>query len=312
MSWKWNSLVCSLLVALPLFIAGVAASDDLVVDVAPNDSENGEVDEIVELRVVRNVKAANVRIQLNQDDANERQFEQQIFSIDGSVQKGREKAIRELKVAIRSLDAACRLSEFQKDKLALAGQADQKRFFDRVEAVRTSSQSGQKLSGAAIAEMLSLRTKYEAGLLLPDSFFAKSIGHTLTADQLTDGRRAYLRGLIDKTVRVVESYTTFEPSQHDAIASVLLEESPSPSAFWGDGKSFKKLEVLAMNHRFSTVAESKIKPLVNAEQWQDIQSWLEEFRRSHDALLFEEGRVVPGSNELAPTSTGSRTRKKLK
>ena len=63
---------------------------------------------------------------------------------------------------------------------------------------------------------------------------------------------------------------------------------------------------------FSALAEERVKPLLNDTQWKSLQPWLEEFRHSHDALVFEEGRVVPGANDLVPAFKALRIRKKHK
>lgn len=206
----------------------------------------------------------------------------------------------ELIDVIERLDRLCQLSEQQKQDLRRAGRVDQRRFFDRVQVIRAAYRAGTDIKEKYRDEIGTLQLKTTTGLHGSDSFFAKYARRVLDVEQLDildEFRRADHANWIERTLEDVERIVELESAQREAFAKLLLEETPYPAEFENFGPLCGHSERIAMKYQLSLLADEKVKPLLNAGQWQELEPELREFRR-YEPYLMKRGLVVSRMNNV--------------
>ncbi|MEK6261531.1 MAG: hypothetical protein AABP62_23275 [Planctomycetota bacterium] len=265
------SVLPNTLLPLPVF----AADDDVVV-------------------VVDDWRANGVSI-----GSNDEAFERLIFSQDGNAQRARFRINADLERAINNLDRKHHLTDIQKKKLMLAGRGARKQFFDRVEVIRRKfvpAPDGQMLTDEDNLEIRLLQTQVTLGLLDSESFFSKTVRTTLNEEQrarfvaaIDERQRLHHRALVEATLVTVARNVKLRSSQRDAITKLLLEETVTSTA---------RLDTdnMLMVYQFAELAESRVKPLLDDNQWQDLQSPLTQFRE-FEPILRRKGLLGSGHTD---------------
>ena len=226
--------------------------------------------------------AAVVQAQFHVDDSN---FDQWVFQGVGGAAKARERLTSRLKLQIDEIDRTCDLSAAQKQKLALAGRGDTKRFFDEVEEARRKFdevKNDQAAFNGIWQEIQPLQQKLQRGLFGPTSLYAKTVRKTLTAEQaakynvIVDERRRYrYRVNVEVAVVTLGNSIAFRHEQHEAIVKLLLDMPPPAEA---------PVEAQAQNNYYimvkqlATVPQDKLRPLLDERQWKLLQRQLNQFR----------------------------------
>jgi hypothetical protein len=287
---------------------GLPAADDDVV--AASRDPSGATNPDFELRVVginrRQVlflgpgERMPVRIaepeaqRLVDQNLRNKSFEGAIFGMEVSAQRGRWKMNADLDLALQSVDRVCQLTAWQKEKLAFAGRADRKRFFDRVEALRPAVAWGAAIGQKENQEIQQLRAMEACGLLGPESFFAKSVRSMLTleqAEKYDHDRRVTIAHLISpleiKNIKL-------RPEQRDAILRPIYEDESCLIAYGSARMAIHRAHRLWLIHRLSLLTDEKIKELFDVEQWERLQPRLHR-RPVIRQLLVEQGLLAPES-----------------
>jgi len=277
--------------------AGAFAADDDV-EIEEVSASSAEI----EIRRPRIVRLAPVVRRLTKEESDAQQvaqFERAIFMKDYTAQRGRWTINSELDCVINRLDGLCQLTDSQKQKLQLAGRADRKHFFDRVDAARVTSREGNTVESQAEIQMLQVKTV--TGILGSDSFFAKSVRMTLTDEQLgklDECRRSNRAASIERTLGDVERIVKLEQSQRDAFIQLLLEEVPYPPDFENFGLLMGNSERMAMMYHLSQIADEKIKSFLDPVQWETLKPHLREFR-TFKLYLIQRGLIASNANATA-------------
>lgn len=266
--------------------AALAAEDDVVVDEKVVIDENN----VDENNVFDNWRANGIRMSFNAET-----FERWIFGGGGDAQRDRLRNNADLEMAINKLDRQHHLTDIQKEKLMLAGRGIRKRFFDRVEVARqtfVAADDGQVLTDEDRREIQWLQSLASASLFGPESLFSKTARTTLNEEQraaiaAANHKRQSLhhRGMVAATVLTVERTVELRRPQRDALTKLLLEETPIPTVRYDTDNKL-------MMYQFAGLAEAGVKPLLDDDQWQNLQSQLTEFR-AYEALLRREGLITP-------------------
>lgn len=220
------------------------------------------------------------------------------FGID---QRQRWKLNTESDLAIGYLDRICQLTDQQREKLTLAGRADRQRFFDRYRIVAANWQGQNNQTPETRDELSILQNKFSTGLLDGESFFAKSLGHVLTADQLahleTHRRETHL-ALANKVLDGLTSTERLDESQRDALRQLMMITTPVPLDFGNTDELlqnrtersslddlFPSHHLNLMRYQLALKSMERVKPLLRPIQWQEIRPQLIEYRRFEQNLL---------------------------
>ncbi|MHC5538038.1 hypothetical protein ACYOEI_07370 [Singulisphaera rosea] len=216
-----------------------------------------------------------------------------------------------LNVKIAEIDRSCRLSEKQREKLALAGRGDITRFLDELETVRQrirSDMGDQTQQFRNIERFQVLRSRSRTGLFEEGSVFAKTLNGGLLQDEQTEAyakdlrqkRYFHFKSRAEEVVWSMAEVLSLTDSQRGQFLQLLLKETEPPVVFGPDDVSV----VLCL---VADLHESKLKPIFNDAQWKILRERLErakrrepEFRRAgllpeiaEPAKLEPRGRSVP-------------------
>ena len=262
-------------------LAALAAEDDVVVD------EKVVIDE--------NNVPGNQHADGENNGFNDEKFERAIFARGGDAKQFLTNSDAELERTINDLDRQVRLTDAQKRNLAFTAQSVQKRFFNRVDVLKQKwrvANEADLMADELFAEFQSLQTQARTGLFGAESFFVKAVRTKLNVEQRAklaaadlERRHFHRRALVGTTLLAVSRSVVLRSSQRHALTKLLLEETPVPT---GRLDTDSKL----MMYQFAGLAEARVKPLLDDDQWQDLQSQLTEFR-SFEALLRREGLITP-------------------
>ena len=224
------------------------------------------------------------RAQVFVDEAN---FDQWIFQGRGDANSARQRIQSALQLQIDELHRVCELSDAQKQKLALAGHGDTKRFFEEVEAVREKFRAVQNDANAFNGiwqHIQPLQQKLSRGLFGETSFFAKTLKKTLTPEQIAkhqanlDQRRQYrYRAMVEVGITALENSVPLRHDQHAALVKLLLEKTQPPEAF-GQHDNY------VIMHQLSTLPEKEVKAVLDERQWELLERQLDRFRGILPAL----------------------------
>lgn len=289
---RWNSL--PLLGVISACATSFAADDDIVVDgitVETNAAAivlNGALNQQQQLQLIQKQQLQLRAVQIREDwvkRESDAQLEQFIFAKDMSAQRGRWKMNGELVAAINTIERVCQITAAQKQKLMLAGRADRKHFFDRLDAIQKQRRSANGLTQEMREEAIALRKTADAGLLGSNSFFAKAIPTTLTGEQLEECQRVHRLVLVESTVAAIENEVRLQPWQRQALVKLMCNEIAMESVFWDSDWSYRSFQMKTMLHQVALVADEKVKPLLNDIQWKNLVAMI----AVHRGLDEEEG-----------------------
>jgi hypothetical protein len=257
-------------------IAGVGrvarAQDDVVVE---------------EERAAPVVRAVNVtRVEI----VDQRLFGQQVGAVGGA----RKKLDSALMMRIAEIERSCGLAEAQKQKLQLAGTADIKRFFDRVDEIkREFKNSNNNVLNQAIPP---LAYEFQSGLFGDRSFFAKTIKRTLSAEQaaklesfIRQQKLSRYQATVGWHVVQLNKSLGLSDDQRQRLAELLVDETRPPKKY-GKGVNWFVL------NQASSIPESRIKPIFNDIQWRIFSRQLVQAKRMQEWL---KGNGVVVDDELA-------------
>lgn len=217
-------------------------------------------------------------------------FELWVFG--GSRERHRRGLARKLDVAVKILDLKYAISEADKKKLVLAGQVDIRRYFHQVEILR---QEYRKTRGdhrqLLVVHRKSVALRIDAADRLFDerSFFAKVANRTLqdaASSRAAARRQLQLRSAAERAVVPLERTASLRPEQSEALAALLLAETPSINVGEDD-------DVL-MKYRLTEFSEEQLKLLLDEAQWPRVQVVLnvfQDYRAGLEAQGLIDGRT---------------------
>ena len=241
------------------------------------------------------VEAPKVPQQANRnffmDEAN---FEANLFNPHGNAKQARQRIESKLKLQLDEMHRCCNLSDAQRQKLMRAATTDVKRYFDEVDAVRKKYREGKQDQEAwqnIWQEIHPLQTKLAGGLFGSESFFAKTVRNTLTEDQFAkydmlvgERRRFRYRSSVEVVMTTIENSVPLRHEQHDAIVNLLVEETQPPAAFG-------QYDQHVVCYYIARIPEEKLKSLLDARQWDQLQNHVKKFR-GMDQFLAQQG-ILP-------------------
>jgi hypothetical protein len=215
----------------------------------------------------------------------EMQFDQVVFQEYGSSSGARKRLETFLTLHADSVDRACKLTEAQKRKLLLAGRGDIKRFFDRYETVKRKFEQfkndpnkQQQMQQQVWQDASPLQVSLQAGLFHDDSIFAKSMRHTLNADQFTryealarDRRTFRHRANIESVVAIIEQGAPLRAEQRQKLIA-LLASATRPA------RKSSQYEFYVVMYQIGRLPEEKIKPLFDNAQWRGLNRLLDQYK----------------------------------
>jgi hypothetical protein len=276
-----------------------------------NDLTFGEIRDQVaakKLLVAFDAKNANNRVQVFQVPLGQPMsatFVDQIVFDKESMQRHRVKTSDELNYIIESLGLVCRLMEAQYRSLELAGSADQKHFYDRVQVLRAGFASADEITAELSAELNDLRQLRENGLYGPSSFFTKVLEKRLSEEQLNACRQQSYERLIPKILEDFEARVRLQPSEEAKLVKLIKQEIPAPCSCWVTSHKHVTFQVQEMEYQLAAIAQEKLKPLLSDIQWRALEKLLAEFRSCDEnyrrdrlrdnKLLKIEVRAIPGN-----------------
>ena len=182
--------------------------------------------------------------------------------------------------AIDALSEFCLLTDYQKQKLDLAGQIDQRRFLKRIDAAFQKLHAGARQDENTQKEIQWLRSRVRHGIFGYGSFFVKSLRTTLDQEQLyqLDDRRSQIFSKKRNPLRDIEAIVAMEEEQRNALLHLMLDETPYDPALWTSETPAANYERMTMLYFFSCAEEEKIKSTVGDAAWLKLQPHLEELQ----------------------------------
>jgi hypothetical protein len=194
----------------------------------------------------------------------------------GAVSHARNKLNSALMLRIDDIERSCGLTEAQKQKLQLAGTADIKRFFDRVDEIKRESKTyNDKILNQAIHP---LANELQSGLFGDHSFFAKTMTRTLSAEQAAKLETFIHRQKLSRYRATVGWYVVhlnkslgLSDDQRQRLVELLVNETRSPK------KYNQGVQWFILNQALS-IPESRIKPIFNEIQWRMFSRQLSQAR----------------------------------
>jgi hypothetical protein len=193
----------------------------------------------------------------------------------------------QLKAMLDELGQVSRLSEAQREQLALAGRGDIKRFFDQVEKVRkklVAAKNDRDQVNQAFQDAAALQQQFSRGLFDDESLFSKTLRKTLTAGQqagyqamLLDRRRVGYRVAIVESLSRLGNGFVLKREQHDALQKLLLQETQPPLQFGQHDQRFVLL-------RLSQLPPEKLREVLDRGQWKLLKPHLYEASGTEDYL----------------------------
>ena len=242
-------------------------------------------------------QAAQALQQFQMDEAN---FDANVFQPSGNAKQARIQIETKLKLQLDELNRVCGLNDTQQQKLKLAASSDLKRYFDEVAAVRKKVKAGmidQNAWNNIWQEIQPLRNKQSAGLFGDTSFFAKAVRKTLNDEQNAkydavqkERRRFRYRATIEVVMTNMESSVPLRRSQHEAIVKLLLDETQPPP-------TFGQYDMYLVMHQMGKIPEDKLKPLLDEQQWTQMQQQFNQYR-GMEQFLIQNGLIPKEDGEV--------------
>jgi hypothetical protein len=186
----------------------------------------------------------------------------------GAVNNARKKLDWALGMRIDEIERSCELTEAQKRKLQLAGTADIKRFFDRVDEIKRQLKDINNVQNNVIQRVLQpVAGELQSGLFGDHSFFAKTIKRTLSAEQsaqleivIHQQKLSRYRTTVGWYVVHLNKSLGLSDDQRQRLVELLVNETRPPKKY-GQGMNWYVLL------QTSTIPESKFKPILDDIQW---------------------------------------------
>ncbi len=201
-----------------------------------------------------------------------------------------------LALNLAEIEHLCRLSESQKQKLALAARGDIKRFNDRVAEARVVFEryrNNQNNMGEIMKETQPLAASLAAGLFSEGSLFAKSVGSILTSEQLVQyraGLRARSQARYQAKVMLaladLDKTVGFTSDQFRRFTALILAETTAPEKPAGQFESNVVLLKIAQ------IPAEKVRPLFDDAQWKLLEPALRN-ARAMERMLRANGVLGP-------------------
>jgi len=214
------------------------------------------------------------------------QWDEAIFYVNlfkwplNSKEKGSTHIETKLNLQLDELNRVCGLSDAQRQKLKIAANFAIKRFFEEADVIRKKMQQGQ-IDNFALAqnwrefESLQIKLKFLFG---ETSFFSKAVRKTLNPDQIAkydsivnERRHFRYRASIEVALTQMECWSwrrgsaPLRAAQHEAIVQLILENTQPPPAFG-------EYDIYVVMYHLTQLPESKLKPLLEEQQWQQMQA----------------------------------------
>jgi hypothetical protein len=199
--------------------------------------------------------------------------------------KTRDQIEREVKsqlaLRVESVTRACELSAAQREKLLLAGEGDLKRLHHTIEQFRErfreAGQDQQKIS-AVIGEVSTLQIKMQSGIYDDSSLFQKLLRQTLNREQSArydrqerERRKFRYEAKIELVLSNVENNISLRTEQRQRLVKLLLDETEPP-------KKFGQYDFYIVFIQMGRLGEAKLRPILDAAQWQSLKTVLDQYR----------------------------------
>ena len=212
-------------------------------------------------------------------------FEQWIYGNNAARGlSGREHLDSLLMLNLNQVEQSCKLSEAQKKKLLLAGRGDIKHFLDRVAEARKvfdRFRLDQNKVGEIVQETQPLAATLNAGLFGQGSFFAKTVGATLTPEQanhfkesIRERNRFRYRAKVRLAVTNLDNALGLTADQRQRLIDLVLQETTPPEKPVPNGQ----YESYVVLYKISQVPEAKVRSILDNAQWQALNQQLQQAR----------------------------------
>lgn len=245
-NWLFRPLLATL--AILAFGREVRAQDDVVIDEEP----------AVPVEVVE-FKVHTVDL-----------VDQWLFGAhSGAAGMARNKLDLALSMRIDEIGRACELTGAQQQKLRLAGAADIKRFFDRVDDIKRQSPGHDNifLSNA----IPPIAAELQSGLFGDRSFFTKTIKRTLSEAQsaklemfIRQRDLSRYHAMLGWYVMQLSKSLGLSDIQRRQLVDVLVKETSPPKKYSQGSQWFHWF----VGYQASSIPESRIKPVFDEVQWE--------------------------------------------
>jgi hypothetical protein len=179
------------------------------------------------------------------------------------------------------------LTPQQKDKLALAGRGDIKRFLDRVDEACAKFrivQGNRKDIAVLLGESKSFRTAVASGVFTDGSLFAKTFAKVVNGEQIAHAARFRLereqtryREAVVETVGKLSRCLSLTNDQRQRFVSVLIGETKPPQKS-GDS------EVAFVMFQAARLPRAKLEPLFDEDQRGLLWKLFEHYENIEDFL----------------------------
>jgi hypothetical protein len=196
---------------------------------------------------------------------------------------------------VDSIDRICHLNAEQKDKLRLAGHGDFARFEQKVSDLR-AEYLGKSFDQNKINEIFQkfqpLTQQYQAGMLGPNSIFAKVVHRVLTPEQQeeydaaeAERRKARHAAKVRLFVAIFEQSCPLKAKQRDAMVDLLLKDTRPALR----SSEYDWYVVITQAAR---IPDSKLKPILDQAQMAYFKKITAQ-ARGMEGWLRQQG-VLPG------------------
>lgn len=192
-----------------------------------------------------------------------------------------------LRLKIESIDELCGLTEAQKRKLQIAGDADIRRLLDL--AARISQPvdllgQPQKAADDRAWALLLVKLSADYHLLDDRQLFARSLKHAMSHDQWNrydeadrEQRTNRYLARIERIVRKLATSLKLEERPRDKLVKLLATCTPAP-------RQFGRCDEDVILFQLAELKEATIRSLFTREQWRDLQERLNSVREAGEAL----------------------------
>jgi len=187
----------------------------------------------------------------------------------GSARNTRNNLELALRMRIDEIERACELTKAQKQKLQLAGAADIKRFFDRVDEIKRQSTAYDNMSLNNAIQPLAAELRL--GLFGDRSFFTKTIKRTLSEAQAANLETFIHRRDLSRYHAMVGWYVVqlskslgLSDIQRRQLVDLLVKETMPPKKYSQGSQWFHWF----IGFQVSSIPESRIKPVFDEVQWE--------------------------------------------
>lgn len=241
-------------------------------------------DEIITIDPAANVPQQNFFVDEN--------FDQWVFPGVQNAEAGRQRLKTQVKLKLSEIERVCQLTPAQKQRLELAAKGDLQRFLDQMALIRKKFEAvknDQNAFGQIWQEIQPLQVK-QARLTEGDSLLMKILPKTLSPEQVAkyeavaNERRMFrFRASVANSLITLDSAVALKHDQREALTKLLLEETQPP-------QTFGQYNHYLIMFRLATLPQEKIKPLLDARQWQAMSQQFNQYRGMR-SFLVEQGLI---------------------